>query len=68
MGVKAADDACMSADEWQSAAQLHEGSWWPAWQNWLARHSSAKRVPPPSMGIKGRALLGDAPGSYVMQR
>jgi polyhydroxyalkanoate synthase len=68
MSVKADDDACMSADEWQAAAQLHEGSWWPVWQDWLVRHSGAKRVAPPSMGIKGHAALGEAPGSYVMQR
>ena len=67
MRVKAADDACVSADEWQTAAALHEGSWWPVWHDWLVRRSSAKRVAPPSMGINGHAPLGEAPGSYVMQ-
>ncbi len=68
MAVKAAVDACLSADEWQSAAPQHEGSWWPVWHDWLARHSGAKRVGPPSIGLKGHAALGEAPGSYVMQR
>ena len=33
----------------------HDGSWWPAWQAWLAAASSAERVPP----------LTEAPGHYV---
>jgi poly(3-hydroxyalkanoate) synthetase len=30
-------------------AELHEGSWWPAWQAWLTTHSS-ERITPPSLG------------------
>ena len=37
--------------------------WWPEWQLWLARHSSAP-LAPPAMGTS----LGDAPGEYVLQR
>jgi poly(3-hydroxyalkanoate) synthetase len=28
---------------------VHEGSWWPEWQSWLAAHSTEKALPP-SMG------------------
>ena len=56
-------------DAWQQDAEHMEGSWWPCWQKWLVRHSSAEG-PPPAMGApgKGYAPLADAPGSYVLQR
>lgn len=55
-------------DTWQQSAVHHEGSWWPCWQDWLVRHSSADRVPPPALGapLKGYAPLCDAPGAYVL--
>ena len=59
---------CLSADEWHAATPQQEGSWWPAWQHWLAQRSAAKRVPPPRLGSKACPALCDAPGSYVMQR
>jgi polyhydroxyalkanoate synthase len=58
----------VGADEWQSSAPLFEGSWWPAWQRWLAEHSAAKQEPariPGAAGTGGTAVLADAPGSYV---
>jgi polyhydroxyalkanoate synthase len=47
-------------------AQLREGSWWPTWQDWLARHSQARSAPP-ALGnsAAGFPPLGDAPGGYV---
>ncbi|MGE5492802.1 MAG: PHA/PHB synthase family protein [Actinomycetota bacterium] len=56
----------LHAGEWQATAPRHEGSWWPAWEKWLADHST-ERVPPPSMGApgKGFAPLENAPGRYV---
>jgi polyhydroxyalkanoate synthase len=59
--------ATLSADEWLKSAPLHEGSWWPAWERWLAEHSSARqeaaRVPAAQAG--DGAALEEAPGSYV---
>jgi polyhydroxyalkanoate synthase len=60
--------ASLTADDWLKRAPLLEGSWWPAWQRWLAAHSHAAQVParaPPKPGGKGAAALADAPGSYV---
>ena len=60
----------LAPDDWLKAATLHEGaSWWPAWQQWLAAHSSA-RTKPPAMGASkaGYKTLGNAPGQYVRQR
>ena len=53
---------------WQQSAVHHEGSWWPCWQDWLVRHSSAERVPPRALGApsKGYAPLCEAPGIYVL--
>jgi polyhydroxyalkanoate synthase subunit PhaC len=62
----------LAPDEWLKRAPLHEGSWWPAWQRWLVRHSAAKRVPARAPGggadVAGTGpgtQLEDAPGSYV---
>ncbi len=62
-------DPHLAPEEWLEAATRHEGSWWPAWQQWLAGHSGAK-VKPPAIGAprKGLAVLEDAPGRYVRQR
>jgi polyhydroxyalkanoate synthase len=56
-----------SPEEWVNMARRTEGSWWPAWQGWLAARSGAPGRAP-AMGAAGRGLppLGDAPGSYVL--
>jgi polyhydroxyalkanoate synthase len=55
-------------DTWQAETPVRQGSWWPEWESWLARHSSEK-VAPPTMGApeKGYRVLRDAPGLYVRQ-
>jgi polyhydroxyalkanoate synthase len=41
----------------------------PAWQAWLARHSSGRGTPPGlAAPARGTPPLGDAPGTYVLQR
>jgi polyhydroxyalkanoate synthase subunit PhaC len=54
-------------DEWHKRAPLHEGSWWPAWEKWLAGHSAAKQAPARALPAKNSAgqALEDAPGEYV---
>ena len=56
-------------DSWLASAARHEGSWWPAWIGWLNDRSS-KDVAPPGLGAptKGCSILGDAPGTYVMEQ
>ena len=63
------EDKYMDPDTWLDTACHHEGSWWQAWQGWLAAHSG-KLVKPPSLGNASRGLppLGDAPGQYVLAR
>ena len=62
-------DPHLTPQEWMDAAPKTEGSWWPAWQQWLAAHSGAK-TKPPAMGApaKGYKALESAPGRYVRQR
>jgi polyhydroxyalkanoate synthase len=36
----------LSAEAWQASAPSHEGSWWPAWVEWLQERSSAGQLPP----------------------
>jgi polyhydroxyalkanoate synthase len=59
-------DPYVDPDEWEAQTPVQPGSWWPAWQGWLAEHSSGK-VAPPKMGNKaaGYAPLAAAPGTYI---
>jgi polyhydroxyalkanoate synthase len=57
-----AGDSYTGPRTWLEQAAKREGSWWPAWQKWLADHSSGRVAPP-----AGSAYLEDAPGSYVHQ-
>jgi polyhydroxyalkanoate synthase len=56
-------------EQWLIDAPYYEGSWWPAWENWLNQKSGGLR-PLPAMGMPGRGHrpLVDAPGTYVMKR
>ena len=63
IGTRPQDGALVPAGDWLAAHDAAEGSWWPAWGEWLARRSGGM-VSPPAMGRP----LGDAPGSYVFQR
>ena len=58
------DQLGLTADDWYSSAQFNAGSWWPRWGEWLKPRAGkmvAARVP----GDTGRAILCDAPGTYV---
>jgi len=60
-------ETTLTPNEWLKSAPLHEGSWWPAWEQWLAEHSGARQEPahaPATHGSDG-AALADAPGTYV---
>lgn len=67
--TKKVHESYMDPDAWQSLAQKYDGSWWPAWQNWLKDHSDGLTAPP-SMGNpeSGYPPLQDAPGTYVLEQ
>jgi polyhydroxyalkanoate synthase len=70
MSVSQACGDYVDPDLWLAAAAKQEGSWWPAWVEWLDAHSSTDRVAPPPVGDPNSALpaLGPAPGLYVLER
>ena len=66
IATRAAGERYVDPQLWRTETPLNEGSWWPAWQQWLAGRS-AGRVAPPAMGGT-QPPLGDAPGTYVAMR
>lgn len=61
-------DKHLSCERWLEKAPKYNGSWWPAWEKWLADHSTGL-VKPPTMGDpkKDITVLCDAPGNYVFE-
>jgi len=58
----------LSPDDWLKKAPAHDGSWWPAWQRWLAEHSDPVQQPARDIATHASAdgsPLEDAPGRYV---
>jgi polyhydroxyalkanoate synthase len=56
-------DMYVAPDDWLAATPARDGSWWPAWADWLEAGSTG-RTAPPAPG----AALGPAPGRYVLER
>lgn len=63
--TRPAHGSWLEPEQWRAQRTLHTGSWWPAWQHWLAARSSGRDKARP---FPGRLTLGDAPGEYVQQR
>jgi len=68
---RAAGHRYVDPKTWIATAHVHEGSWWPAWQAWLAQHGG-DLVAPPTVGRRpGRhgksEALPEAPGHYVLE-
>lgn len=58
-------DAYVDPEAWAATTPSKDGSWWPAWEDWLRLHAG-KRGELPSLGSKTHPPLEDAPGSYVL--
>jgi polyhydroxyalkanoate synthase len=55
-------------DGWYAAANIEQGSWWPAWVAWLEQHSGGRVAPPAAGGrSKDYRSIGRAPGQYVLE-
>jgi polyhydroxyalkanoate synthase len=65
IATKGADDRYIDPDQWFARNEPQPGSWWPAWQVWLATRSG-ERGKPPAMGSADYAPIGNAPGAYVL--
>ncbi len=62
MATHAHDAPYLDPDGWEREVEVREGSWWPAWQAWLASRAGKMRSPPePATG------LAPAPGRYVLE-
>ncbi|MGE0357175.1 MAG: PHA/PHB synthase family protein [Burkholderiales bacterium] len=57
----------LDPEAFEQTAKQYPGSWWTAWEAWLAERSSGM-VAPPRTGAAGYAPIGEAPGTYVFQR
>jgi polyhydroxyalkanoate synthase subunit PhaC len=55
-------------EEWFSEATEKQGSWWPLWSEWLAKHAGGKRKAPAATGNVKYRPIEPAPGRYVKQR
>lgn len=67
--MRGADGKHLDPEAFVASIAPVEGSWWPAWQRWLAERSGRPGKPPPLGASKaGRPVLGDAPGTYVLMR
>jgi polyhydroxyalkanoate synthase len=64
LGIRHEGDAYTAPDEWTRAARKVDGSWWPAWIDWL-RGQSGETIRPPVMGA---GVAGEAPGTYVLEK
>jgi polyhydroxyalkanoate synthase len=67
--TRAYDGKYVDPDAYLAQAERQDGSWWSAWQAWLAGRSG-ERIAPPPMGApeRGYAPLADAPGTYVLEK
>lgn len=64
--TRAYDAPWIDPERWEHDTPVVEGSWWPTWEAWLARHAGAWITAPP-MPQAPRPELGPAPGRYVLQ-
>jgi polyhydroxyalkanoate synthase len=66
---KSRHDPALDPDTWYERATRREGSWWPAWAEYIDRHSSTPHVSARPVGSRERDYppLADAPGTYVRE-
>ncbi|MBM3570240.1 MAG: class I poly(R)-hydroxyalkanoic acid synthase [Alphaproteobacteria bacterium] len=55
------------AQDWLASATAHAGSWWPEWNDWIAKRSDSL-VPARKPGGGKLKPIEDAPGRYVKVR
>lgn len=61
------NEVYLSPDRWESIAPHKKGSWWLAWQEWIAQASSTKKVMARPAGNKNYKALENSPGTYIYQ-
>jgi polyhydroxyalkanoate synthase len=62
------DGAAFETPEaWLAGAQKHDGSWWADWAKWLEARSGRKTTAM-TVGSAAHPPIGDAPGTYVLEK
>ena len=51
-------------EAWKDKTEKHEGSWWPAWNQWVSKYQGDE-VDPREPGDHQLDVIEDAPGRYV---
>ncbi len=54
-------------DAWLAGAVTHPTTWWEDWAGWIGTRAGGMRKPPRT-GSRQHRPLGDAPGTYVLER
>ena len=71
LATRAAGSRYVAPEAWAASAPVRDGSWWPAWEAWLASQGGSLVVPPSMGGKRPRGSkaseLADAPGEYVLE-
>ena len=52
-------------EQFKENAELHQGTWWEHWAEWLKKRAGSKKDAPESLGSAKNKTLQAAPGSYV---
>ena len=65
--TRPAGGSYVAPEEWLETAPQTQGSWWPAWLEWLQARSGTP-AKPPRMGAGAYKPVGDAPGTYVLEK
>ena len=65
--TRPAGGSYVAPEEWLETAPETQGSWWPAWLEWLKARSGTP-AKPPRMGAGAYKPVGDAPGTYVLEK
>lgn len=60
-------DTSLPAEQWLQRAQIHKGSWWNEWLDWVNAQSRKRSAAPVSLGSERHTVLEAAPGRYVHQ-
>jgi len=61
------DALYQAPEDWLLSAERRDGSWWPAWADWLAERSGEPAAAPPlGSAESGYPALEPAPGHYVL--
>ena len=66
MATRQQEESYTDPNAWFANHEPQDGSWWPAWSEWLAARSGESVTPPPLGDARaGYAPIDDAPGRYV---